>query len=110
MYHIVESPQPYFTWDIPGAQYEATFLDSTVQDSLVEIDKDGNRIAIEIPYTMSWDFGRSYDSALYVVPYANRKKVISQEFLYGPHNVILTVENEYQCKESTKDEIFIFAR
>jgi len=105
--YVYPSPRAYFSWDIPGAEYEVQFLDSTIQDRLTAVGLHDSVISIEIPYTMYWDFGRSQDTALYEVVYEDRYKFIYEDFKHGYHPISLTVENAYGCTDSFEDEIFV---
>ncbi|HON53820.1 MAG TPA: hypothetical protein PLS12_11475, partial [Bacteroidales bacterium] len=105
--YVAKSPQPQFDWELPGAMNISEFTNKTIQDSIVDKTPKGTTIAIEVPYTMYWDFGRSYNPEGKVVEYADRKEVVREEYMYGPHQVTLTVENTHGCLSSITKEIFV---
>ncbi|MDA3883355.1 MAG: hypothetical protein PF481_08710, partial [Bacteroidales bacterium] len=107
--HVYPNPKAHFSWSKPGAEYEVYFQDSTIQDSLVEYGPNDSLIAIEIPYTTSWHFGRADDS-IFTQEYENRFDVIKEKFKYGYHDISMTATNQFGCSNTYTDEIYVDIR
>ncbi|OQA95882.1 MAG: hypothetical protein BWY22_01991 [Bacteroidetes bacterium ADurb.Bin217] len=96
-----------FDWELPGAMNIAEFTNLTIQDSIIEQTIDGVLVMLEVPYSMSWDFGRSYNQIGREVQYDDRKDIIREEYMYGPHDVTLQVTNEHGCVNTITKNIFV---
>ena len=108
---IAARPKPSYSWSLPGASNIIELQDSTIQDSLWYMGKDGVMVGEPIPYTMYWNYGHqgeSEDIVDTVINYSNRLLPIQEgDYIHGYNCPILTVENSFGCKEVYKDCIFL---
>jgi hypothetical protein len=108
---IAARPKPSYTWTMPGASNIIELMDSTVQDSLWYMGKDGEMVGEPVPYTMYWNYGHqgeSEDVIDTVMDYSKRFFAIQEgDYVHGYNCPILTVENSFGCKEVYKDCIFL---
>ena len=108
---IAARPKPSYSWTMPGASNIIELMDSTVQDSLWYMGKDGEMVGEPIPYTMYWNYGHqgeSEDVIDTVMDYSKRFFAIQEgDYVHGYNCPILTVENSFGCKEVYKDCIFL---
>ena len=108
---IAARPKPAYSWTMPGASNIIELMDSTVQDSLWYMGKDGEMVGEPIPYTMYWNYGHqgeSEDVIDTVMDYSKRFFAIQEgDYVHGYNCPILTVENSFGCKEVYKDCIFL---
>ena len=108
---IAPAPVAHFSWSMPGSSNVIELKDSTVQDSLWTTNELGEPVALPIEYTMSWNFGHQGTPESYVdtvVPYNQRNFPIHEGgYLYGYNCPILTVTNDFGCKDSYTECIFV---
>ena len=108
---IANTPIARYAWSLPGAINVIELQDSTVQDSIVYVTADGERVAEEIPYTMYWNFGHIGEDENQIdeqISYDKRNFPIKEaDYIYGYNCPILTVENSFGCKDVYKECIFI---
>lgn len=108
---IADKPHARFAWSLPGSSNVIEFIDSTRQDSIMDITADGDVIAEEVPYTLFWNFGHAGEDANFVdleVPYSDRRYPITESnYVYGYNCPVLTVENSYGCSDSYTECIYI---
>ena len=108
---IANTPKAGYTWSLPGAINVIELQDSTLQDSIVYVTVDGERVAEEVPYTLYWNYGHIGEDENLIdekVPYEKRNFPIREaDYVYGYNCPILTVENSFGCKDMYKECIFI---
>ncbi len=105
--NIAEYPKAKYTWSLPGASNEVWFRDSTIQNAITE-----HEVTIPISYTMYWNFDQyMYNDYDKIVEYKDRNTIVEAGgYTYGKKYPELTVINEYGCKSTYKQEIFIDIR
>lgn len=106
---VVPVPKPSFTWTMPGLKNVAELVNTTTQDSLWRI-VNGDTIVEPVTYTMYWNFGHYGDADVIdsIVPYERRNFPIREEnYEYGYNCPVLTVENDFGCKDSYIDCFFV---
>ncbi len=108
---IASNPVAKFTWHMPGSSNVIALQDSTIQDSLVYTNAEGQRVSEEVSYTMSWNYGHqgeSEDAVDFVVPYKKRGNTITEgDYVFGYNCPILAVENSFGCKDSYSECIYV---
>ncbi|MBP5371050.1 MAG: hypothetical protein J6Y55_03910 [Bacteroidales bacterium] len=107
---IAPEPIASFGWSMPGSSNVIELVDSTIQDSLWTTDAEGNLVAEPIAYTLEWCYGHqgAENQVDTVVPFDKRKFPIREGgYLYGYNCPILTVTNDFGCKSSYTECIFV---
>ena len=108
---IAPEPVAHFTWNMPGSTNVIELKDSTIQDSLWTTDANGEPLALPIEYTMAWNFGHHGTDESYidtVIPYNQRNfPILEGGYLYGYNCPILTVTNDFGCKNVYTECIFV---
>ena len=107
---IAPEPIASFGWSMPGSSNVIELVDSTIQDSLWTTDAEGNLVAEPIAYTLEWCYGHqgAENQVDTVVPFEKRKFPIREGgYLYGYNCPILKVTNDFGCKSSYTECIFV---
>ena len=108
---IASNPEAKYTWTMPGSANVIALQDSSIQDTLVYVNEEGELVSEEIPYTMSWNYGHqgeSEDAVDVFLPYHRRENTITEEgYVFGYNCPVLTVENSFGCKDSYTECIFV---
>lgn len=108
---VAPAPIANFEWTMPGESNIIEFVDSTIQDSLWTTNKEGEPLALPIEYTMEWNFGHhERDNSVVdtLIPYDMRKFPIQEgHYLYGYNCPTLTVTNDFGCKSTITECIFV---
>ena len=109
--HIAPPPIAHYTWTMPGSLNVIELQDSTTQDSLWTVDVNGEPLALPIEYTMSWNLGHQGTPESYVdtvIPYNQRNfPLVEGGYLYGYNCPILTVTNDFGCKDIYTECMFV---
>ncbi|MCQ2959448.1 MAG: hypothetical protein MJ198_04580 [Bacteroidales bacterium] len=107
---IAPYPNPSYSWSMPGMKNVVEFVNTSVQDSLWYFEK-GDSVAIPISYSMRWNFGHqneSENSIDTIIPYEKRNfPLLEGDYEYGYNCPVLTVVNDFGCKDSYTDCIFV---
>ncbi|MCQ2959842.1 MAG: hypothetical protein MJ198_06615 [Bacteroidales bacterium] len=108
---VAPVPKAHFSWSMPGASNIIELVDSTIQDSLWTTDEKGEPLALPVTYTMAWNYGHqgTPDSQIdTLVPYNQRNYPLQEGgYLYGFNCPILTVTNDFGCKSTYTECIFV---
>ena len=107
---VAPAPVASFGWSMPGSSNVIELVDSTIQDSLWTTNSEGELIAEPIAYTLEWNFGHqgAENQVDTVVEFEKRKFPIREGgYLYGYNCPVLTVTNDYGCKSSYTECIFV---
>lgn len=106
------TPEVDFSWSLPGESNIIELVDSTRQDTLWRISKEGELVGEVVPYTLFWNYGhfdRETGTEIdTVVPYERRHFPIQEGgYLYGFNCPTLTVENTFGCRNSNTQCVFV---
>lgn len=106
-------PEASFEYSIPGASNKIWLTDLTIQDSIWDINPDGELISEIITYDQYWNLGitglgkNEFDT---VVLYKNipEDKVMRKEgYKYGDYEITFQTINNYGCASEYKEIIFV---
>lgn len=108
---IAPAPVAGFSWSMPGASNILELVDSSFQDSLWTTNAEGERVGLPITYKMDWNFGHAGTPESQIdttVEYEKRHWPIQEgNYLYGYNCPILTVTNDFGCKSTYSECIFV---
>ena len=107
---IAPEPIASFGWSMPGSSNVIELVDSTIQDSLWTTNSEGELVAEPIAYTLEWSYGHHEEDVQVdtVIPFDKRKFPIREGgYLYGYNCPILTVTNDFGCKSTYTECIFV---
>jgi len=109
---IAPYPEPYFSYTFPGAADKIQYVDSTIQDSIWDVNQNGEIVSDLIEYDLYWNFGKNYtdrNAVDTIIHYdsINKPYLLVDDYVYGPKPVTMTAINSFGCSATYEEEIFV---
>ncbi len=103
---VAPKPVADFVWMMPGLKNDVELTNASFQDSLWY-----DTIPEPITYSMYWNFGHHGESDIdidTIIPYDRRNfPILETDYEYGYNCPILTVVNDFGCKDSYTECFYI---